>query len=291
MSASTLRRLLVLVTFAAAAAPTCALARKHHKAHAAAEEGPPPNARAVSELMGKFKWGMTPNDCLKVIDDDIHAKYQAQIKKTEDVYAQDQLRKKEMDEENKVKGSFTKFDATHTGWDTSLVAKEFGHNNNESMLVRWEKDQRRFLFFWNDRLYKQYIAFNAEHPVFKGMKFADFTKLMENRYGPATMKMRAMRTKNDVTLDHIEWPAAGDYTLWAVDQSSFYGNFSIKLMQTSVYKQVEQTRAEVAPKQVQQDRFINAVTAPDPNAKADPNADIVDQITGRHASGSAGGGN
>ena len=32
----------------------------------------------------------------------------------------------------------------------------------ESMLVLWEKDQRRFLFFWNEKLYKQFIAYNAE---------------------------------------------------------------------------------------------------------------------------------
>jgi hypothetical protein len=53
-------------------------------------------------------------------------------------------------------------------------------------------------------------------------------------------------------------------------------------MQTSVYPLVDQSRKEHAPQAAQKDRFIDAVTAPDPNASADPNADVVDQITGRH---------
>lgn len=277
-----MRRTLVLAACALFVVPAVAQAKKKRHSHASSSvKGPPPNARAVSELMGKYKWGMSPEDCLKVIYAEEHARYADQIKKTEDVYQQDQLRHAEQAIDDKIKGSYTKFDEKKTGWDTSIIAKEFGHNNDESMLVRWEKDQRRFLFFWHDRLYKQYIAFNAEHPVFAGKKFDDFAKLMEDRYGPAQMKMKAMRTKDDVTLDHLEWPPAGDYTLWAIDQSSFYGNFSISLMQTSVYPLVDQSRKEHAPQAVQKDRFIDAVTAPDPNAAADPNADVVDQITGR----------
>lgn len=282
-----MRRTLILAACALFVLPAAAQARKRKRhSHESAVSGPPPNARAISELMGKYKWGMTPNECLKVIADEEHAKFAPQIAKTQDVYQQDQLRKQEQAVSDKIKGSFTKFDEKRSGWDTSIVAKEFGHNNDESMLVRWEKDQRRFLFFWHDRLYKQYIAFNAEHPVFKGMKFDDFAKLMENRYGPAQMKMKTMRTKDDVTLDHLEWPPSGDYTLWAIDQSAFYGNFSIVLKQTSVYPQVEASRKEHAPQAVQQDRFIDAVTAPDSNPAADPNSDVVDQITGRHPKGS-----
>ena len=277
-----MRRTLVLAACALFVVPAVAKAKKKRRSHASSSvSGPPPNARAVSELMGKYKWGMSPEDCLKVIYAEEHARYADQIKKTEDVYQQDLLRKAEQAIDDKIKGSYTKFDEKKTGWDTSIVANEFGHNNDESMLVRWEKDQRRFLFFWHDRLYKQYIAFNAEHPVFAGKSFDDFAKLIQNRYGPAQMKMKSMRTKDDVTLDHLEWPPSGDYTLWAIDQSSFYGNFSISLMQTSVYPLVDQSRKEHAGPVVHKDGFIDAVTAPDPNAAADPNADVVDQITGR----------
>ena len=115
-----------------------------------------------------------------------------------------------MEEVQKVKDTYTKFDGVSPGskeWATSIIQTEFAPRNDESMLTLWEKDQRRFLFFWHDRLYKQFIAFNAEHPVFAGKSFDDFAKLIQNRYGPAEMKFTQMKTKQDMKLDHLEWPA------------------------------------------------------------------------------------
>ena len=57
----------------------------------------------------------------------------------------------------------------------SLIDREFGHRNEEAMLVMWEKDQRRFLFFWKEKLYKQFIAYNADK--FKGMDFETIVKM------------------------------------------------------------------------------------------------------------------
>src|SRR5690349_15646787 len=68
------------------------------------------DARAISELAGKFKWGMSPEEAQKVISDGIHAKYVEMLKKEQDVYKQDQLRKDEKDEIQKVKDSYVKFD-------------------------------------------------------------------------------------------------------------------------------------------------------------------------------------
>jgi hypothetical protein len=272
-----MRRLCTVVALLALAAPAFAKGKAAPKA-----KGQAPSARAISELMGKFKWGMTPEEVLKPITEDIHNKYAEQIKKEMDIYKQDQLRQKEQEDVKTVKDSLIKFDGQKTGWDTSIVDKEFGQRNSESMMVLWEKDQRRFLFFWNGKLYKQYIAFNAEHPVFAGKTFDDFANLIQNRYGRAEMKMATLRTKDDVTLDHLEWPAAGDFTLWAIDQSGFYGNFCLKLQQTSVFTQVERGRAEHNPKTANRSALIDAVTAPE-QVKGDPNADIVDDIVGRKA--------
>ena len=49
----------------------------------------------------------------------------------------------------KTRSSLVKFDGQKSGWDVSIVDKEFNQSNGESMIVMWEKDQRRFLFFWN----------------------------------------------------------------------------------------------------------------------------------------------
>jgi hypothetical protein len=238
-------------------------------------------SRAISELAGKYKWGMSHEECMKIIDEQIKAKFVELVKAEPDTYKQDVLRKQETEEMAKVRTDYVKFEGAKSGWDSSIVDKEFAHKNEESMLIRWEKDQRRFLFFWQDKLYKQYIAFDAQHPVFQGKTFDDFAKIIQGRYGKAEMKLAALKQKDDVTLDHLEWPSAGDYTLWAMDQSSFYGNFCLKLMQTSVLKRLEDARVQNSPKQPRGNALIDAVTQPETN-KGDPNDDVVDRITGKH---------
>jgi hypothetical protein len=268
-------RFAMLAALAALSLPVgTAEAKKGEAAHA-------PSARAVSELAGKFKWGMSPDDCLKIVSAAIQTKYAELIKKEPDTIKQDSLRKEQQEEVDKVRKSAIKFDGRKSGWDVSIIDKEFMQGNSESMVVMWEKDQRRFLFFWNDKLYKQYIAFNAEHPVFAGKSFDDFAKIIQNRYGHAEMKFAQLRTKDDMTLDHLEWPAANDYQLWAIDQSGFYGNFCLKLQQPSVVSQLERIRNEKNPKRPQANALIDSVTTPD-QVQGDKNADIVDEITGRH---------
>jgi hypothetical protein len=246
------------------------------KAHAA-------DARAVGELAGKFKWGMSPEEAQKVISDGLHARYVEMIKKEPDIYKQDQLRKDEGDEIQKVKDSYVKFDGVGPGakeWATSIVQSEFAPRNDESMMTLWEKDQRRYLFFWHDKLYKQYIAFNAEHPVFAGKSFDDFAKLIQNRYGAAEMKFSQMKTKQDMKLDHLEWPPSGDFQLYAIDQSEFYGNFCLVLFNPTTAKQVEAARTEHNTKPGKGNALIDAVTQ-QPKTGGDSNENIVDQITGK----------
>jgi hypothetical protein len=241
------------------------------------------DARAVGELAGKFKWGMSPQDAQKLIADGIHVKYVEMIKKEQDIYKQDQLRKDEVDETTKVKDSYVKFDGTTPGtkeWSTSIVQSEFAPRNDEAMMTLWEKDQRRFLFFWHDKLYKQYIAFNAEHPVFAGKSFDDFAKLIQNRYGPAEMKFTAMKTKSDMKLDHLEWPAAGEFQLYAIDMSEFYGNFCLVLFNPATARDVEKARTEHNTKTGKGNALIDAVTQ-QPKVSGDANENIIDQITGK----------
>jgi hypothetical protein len=275
-----MRRTLVVASIAALSLGLAPLALAKKKGGGGKSAAQAPSARALGELAGKFKWGMSSEDVIKVMAEELREKFQEKISKERDVYTQDKLRKEEKEEVDKIRASLHKFDGKKSGWDTSLIEREFVHNNNESMLVLWEQDQRRFLFFWNDKLYKQFIAFNAEHPVFAGKSFDDFANILQNRYGRAEMKLAAMKTKDEAALDHLEWPASGDYTLWAVDQSHFYGNFCISLMQTSTLGPLASARGTKGQRTAQRNTMIDAITAP-AQAPGDPNADIVDDILGK----------
>jgi hypothetical protein len=93
------------------------------------------------------------------------------------------------------------------------------------------------------------------------------------------MKLATMKTKDDVVVDHLEWPSQGEFTLWAIDQTGFYGNFCLKLIETSMLS-VEKTHAEKAVKGPRGNALIDAVTKPETN-NTDPNANIVDDILGK----------
>jgi hypothetical protein len=278
-------RLHILLLSFLVAAPALAKAKKAKggEESSSSSKKAAPNPKALADLAGKFKWGMTPADVTKLITDQINAKYQDLIAKESDVYQQDNLRKSMNEEIDKVKTSYIKFEGQKSGWDVSIVDKEFAHRNGESMMVFWEKDQRRFLFFWNDKLYKQFIAFNAEHPAFQGKTFDDFAKLIEKRFGPAEMKFASLRTKDEQTLDHLEWAPSGDDELWAIDQSQFYGNFCLVLKQRSAAQQLASKHGERTG-QRGGNALIDSVTTPD-KIQGDPNSDIVDQITGSKPNG------
>jgi len=59
----------------------------------------------MAELAGKFKWGMSPTTPSRSSAPSVHEKYAELIKTEQEVYKQDNLRKQEHDEIDKVKAS------------------------------------------------------------------------------------------------------------------------------------------------------------------------------------------
>jgi hypothetical protein len=183
-----------------------------------------------------------------------------------------------------MRSSYIKFSGQKTGWDVSIVDREFGHRNSESMLVLWEKDLKRFLFFWKEKLYKQYIVYNAEK--FKGMDFDTFVGAMEGRYGKASMSFAKKQTDDEMALDYYEWPPQGDYILRAYDATTFYNNFCLSIIQKSQWPQIEKERAVNSPPKVRHTNthVIDNVTTGD--SQTDPNENIVDKMLGIKAGAS-----
>lgn len=238
-------------------------AKKSDKSPPKGQLSAPP--RAVSELMGPYQWGISPEEAQKIVSDGLNTRYQALMVKEQDPLRQDAIRRELTDELAKLKDNYIKFDGQKTGWDVSLIDREFSHNNNESMFVVWEKDQRRFLFFYNNKLWKQFVAFNAEHPAFAGKTFDDFAEIVQKRYGRASATFRKQRSNDDQTFDHLEWPPMGDTILWAIDMTSLYNNFCLSLSQKSVMAEVEKERkSHVAASTGQAAReLIDSVVTPD----------------------------
>ena len=242
--------------------------------------------RAIEELMGRFKWGMSRKDVAAAIEENVRAEFEEKIREAADAWDQQKLRDEMMARIREFQASAFEFIGKKSGWDVSLIDTEFGHMNDEAMLVTWERDQRRFFFFHKGRLYKMFVALAADR--FKGKSFEDFGQMIQDRYGPAEARYSPNRAGRAV-FDRLVWPAAGATELQAVDRS-FYGNFCLNLMDTAAAARVAEGREVNSPKASKGDPAVLEALTEGRATTKDANEDVVDQITKRRAQGAKEGG-
>ncbi len=251
----------------------------------AEKAAPKANAEAIKALMGPFKWGMTVDETFEVLNKQIDEKYEPKIKELTDVYEQNKLRKKAAKDKADIKKTYVEFKDKESPWDVSLIDREFDHKNDESMFVDWEtdptsnKDQRRFYFFVDGKLWKMFISFNTD--MFPdNMTFAAFQAAMEKRYGAGAIQMR---TDEDGTehFDFVYWKSSG-YFLRAIDLTKFYSSFCLAISDDSMEKTIYARRQERNPKGENKNPLVDAVTDDpnkDPKKLPDQNSDVIDRIT------------
>ena len=212
---------------------------------------------AVDKLMGAYKWGLTSGAVMGQLEKDIRTEMEPVIKATADPLAQDRVRREMMEKVKTLRASLVKFEGKATPWDVSLVDKEFAHKNDETMVPIWGKKDRRFYFFHNDKLWKMYIAFNAE--LYEGKTFEDFAQVMEARFGRAERKFTTT-LKGEQKMSHLAWPPSPTTTLRAIDNTGFYGNFCLVLSDRNELQSVRAGRKANSPKREYSDPLVDAVT-------------------------------
>ncbi len=272
---------LILAFLCVASTAGAAPKKKPPKAPAAAAEKAPiavpkANEKAVSELMGPWKWGMTTEEVLAALHRQLSERAAPELGKITDVYEQTRIRKKLLADVDRVRKTRIEFNGQRTGWDVSIIEGEFLHKNGESMLHYRETDpatgreQQRFFFFVGDKLWKQFVAFNME--PYKGKTFADFRAAMEARYGQGAEVKKADRDGKEKVVA-VAW-RAGDTYLRAIDLMKFYANFCLAFSSAPVEDRMAQERAIRFPAPPPPRATVSA-----PEEKLhDPNADVVERI-------------
>lgn len=248
-------------------------AATHARRQSHADKG---NSSAVQTLLGGLKWGLTSEQVIAHVVKQVSAGYSERLAKEKDPLQQDQIRRQRDAEIKKVQSTLIHFRGTPTPWDVSLVDDEFAHRNDESMLVRWTRRDRRFYFFHHNRLWKLYIAFNAD--LYRDKTFEDFAALMERRFGPAERKYKA-NLKGEAVMSHLQWPSFGNTTLIALDNTGFYGNFCLVLLDRQRAAKVQAARRAHTPTHRRGDPLVGSAIRP-ASSDIDVNSDIVDRITG-----------
>jgi hypothetical protein len=229
---------------------------------------------------GVFKWQMSPEEVMGLVRDAIQKKYQPRIEGAAQDPGKQQRIRDEMEKElQTVKKSYTKFEGQKTGLDVSIVGPESQQNTCEAVLVAKEDIWTRYFFFFENGLYKMFLAFNKD--AIEGKSFRDFGKGMEAKYGHAKEVYRDEKVMGGVKhiLDHYEWIAGGD-KLRLIDRSEFYGVYCLVLADSGTQERANEKRKVVNPDQATGDALVEAVTAKDNNDR-DANDNIIDRITGK----------
>lgn len=217
--------------------------------------------KALAEKFGGFKFGMTKDEILGVLQKQINDRYDEKIKATTDVMVQDRLRKERKTELARTSSTYVTFDGKKTGWDVSIIETEFAHNTGESMMERWEnengKNNRRFFFFKDQKLWKMYISLDVSMIPEDKRNFETFKGVMEGAYGPGLVDVSGT----------ISW-RAGEFDARAVDRLRDYGALGLVVEDPKVRNELVAAREAVAPKKAETPSVIKAII--DPEGKDHP---------------------
>lgn len=228
--------------------------------------------KALAEKFAGFKFGMTKDEVLGVLQKQINERFEAQIKATTDIATQDRLRKEKKAELSRIAQTYVDFNGKKTGWDVSIIEAEFAHNTGESMMERWENDngknQRRFFFFYNQKLWKMYISLDVSIIPEEKRTFETFKTVMQNQYG-----------KGAVDGGTIYW-RAGDFDVRAVDRLKDYGALGLVLENPKVRNEVMALRDQHKAPVKETSPVIKAIVDTENKDKPDvkSNANAVDSV-------------
>ena len=236
----------------------------------------PPNAehkKKLAELYAGFKFGMTKDEVIGVLTKQVSENYDEKLKATTDITAQDRIRKDRKTEIATIKNTYVSFDANKPSpWDVSIVEEELAHGTGESMMERWEnqggKNNRRFFFFHEGKLYKMFVSLDVSILPEEKRNFETFQGVMLGQYGPG-----------NVDGGTITWNA-GEFDVRAVDKLKSYGALALVIEDPKTKKDVVAVRIEKAPPKKETNSIIKAVIDTDgtdhPDTKSNSNA--VDEV-------------
>jgi len=252
-------------------------AQRRRKAKNKPAEAEVPTSPEISRSMGDVRWGMSRADVQKLLEKGIADKYRPKLAEARDAQQEDQIRDAARQEIRTLRSSHTAFDGTRTGWDASFLRDEFTHGNGESMLVLKDDNSQNFYFFFNDRLWKWFKAFNAE--VFEGQSFEQFQAAIQRRFGDG--KENTGELSPGAGARHwIEWQDENS-RMRAVDQTSFYGFYCLVFEEKATLNQLASLRPSSGRERSGGNSLVDAVTSGDHEAENhDESPNIVDRITG-----------
>jgi hypothetical protein len=248
----------------------------------AAEPAPPPaptgpNANIVA-LMNGLTWGMSRDQVITVVKEEIKQKYWPQIQEVQDDgVAEQNLRNRMERDQQKFVDSCVKFDGQQTPWSVSMIDQEFTQNNQEEMCKFDRGDSVDYYFFIRGKLWKIFRALNAGDIAAAPPTFDDMRAQMESQFGPG----ESITSINEYTLITttvgVKW--LDSETELQMRWLDLYGVFAIVLTERATLGNLTNLRRTTTTTGTPAGAGLTeAVTE---GVTTDQNADIVQRIRGQ----------
>jgi len=196
---------------------------------------------SIKALMEGYTMGMSKAEVAAKLKTDVEKYFKTLMDKERTPTGKDEVRKKMENAIAKIKQNTVEFTGKDTPWNTSIVDDQFAHRNNESMIANLTENQQKFFFFYNDKLYKIFIALPEEQ--YAGYTFPKFQSAIEQIYGKAQEEFEEGIT-GESELHHLLWKSSGNLHLWAMDKTGVYGNFVLVVLDNAVNEEVVAARKE-----------------------------------------------
>ncbi|MFN3200634.1 MAG: hypothetical protein ACE366_19700 [Bradymonadia bacterium] len=233
----------------------------------------------ISSVLGLLDWGCSHNDVLGKVKAEIDERYAESLRQTTDVFEIDRIRKRKQQEYARVEKTYVQFGAQRTGYESSLIAKDFQKNSGESVVRVDDASAQRYYFFKDDRLWKVLVAYN--NSITRKVSFEKFARQVRKKYG-RPVKMDWYTPKGGTkTIRAATW--SDDMTQLKVeDRSAFFGSFVMTFLSKDEGVALEANRVgtPASPANIADDPAVASALADITGGVMNEETDIVDQITG-----------
>lgn len=237
-----------------------------------------PTSDKIAEQMGDLKWGMDKDDVFKLKKKEIEASYKPQFMKIAGAIEEDRLRTRMLDDLRKLKSSYVEFDGQNTGWEVSMIGREFTHNNAEGLMMAKMEKYDEYLFFIRGKLWKRFRAFKRDE--FKGLTFLEFIDRLENLFGKGK-RVEKPNEYGEPVLAQVEWQD-GETLLRAVDNSGFYGVFCMVFINKDTLSRIDQLRTNQDDRKRHDDMDTSLIDSITSGTAKDEHGNIIDDLTGKN---------
>lgn len=228
---------------------------------------------SIQDVLGEIRWGDTKEEVVEKLRSRRIDALRENSRLRNDRVAMQRERQLVLDDMRRVEDSFTELRGSRTGYEVSVVAREFHPNNDESLMRIRDEVAQRYFFFHDGKLYKLVVAYDQSYVL--DLPFESFLSQVTRRYGRPTASETDERQGEEVIVKAI-W-RDGRTELRVEDQTEFYGTF------TMAFSNLETESGLAALREDRRsDQAVSArVRSLRDMSATDPNAGVIEDMIGQ----------